>query len=347
MQKIHKRLNIPLTTVRAIIKKLSNIWNSCKLARKRTRQVHVVPTHSEEDGEGGKEEPKDHSSRTADISCVLGSQSLKINHKTPPHLEKALCKNSMKKVLTREQPTNSSVWSLPNVIGSMTGTGCYGQMRPKWNFLAMYTVGMFAVKRGMHTRKSTSYLPSNMVVDHWCFGAVLTASGPGALVKINGIMNSTKYQDILAKNLFASVRRLRLPNRQWTHTSKARLPNRQWPHTSKARLTNRQWPHTSKATRKWFCGNKINVLQWPSQSPDLNRIENMWSELKRAVHKRKSKDLERFWMEEWSKIKTKIPPNVFSNLIKHYRNRLSAVILAKVQKTKVPVIVKLLFIYFF
>ena len=30
-----------------------------------------------------------------------------------------------------------------------------------------------------------------------CFAA----SGPRALVKINGIMNSTKYQDILAKNL--------------------------------------------------------------------------------------------------------------------------------------------------
>ena len=29
--------------------------------------------HSEEDAEGGKEEPKDHSSRTADFSCVLGS----------------------------------------------------------------------------------------------------------------------------------------------------------------------------------------------------------------------------------------------------------------------------------
>ena len=40
----------------------------------------------------------------------------------------------------------------------------------------------------------------------------------------------------------------------------------------------------------------------------------MWSELKRAVHKRKPedmKDLERFCMEQWSKV----PPNVFSNII--------------------------------
>ena len=41
------------------------------------------------------------------------------------------------------------------------------------------------------------------------------ASGPGALVKINDIMNSTKYQNILAKNLVASARKLRL-GRRWT-----------------------------------------------------------------------------------------------------------------------------------
>ena len=39
-----------------------------------------------------------------------------------------------------------------------------------------------------------------------CFAA----SGPEALVKNNGIMNSTKYQDILAKNLVAAARKLRL-----------------------------------------------------------------------------------------------------------------------------------------
>ena len=59
----------------------------------------------------------------------------------------------------------------------------------------------------------------------------------------------------------------------------------------------------------------------------------MWSKLKRVVHKHKPKDMkdvERFCMEEWSKI----PPNVLSNLNKDYRNRLSAVILASEGCTK-------------
>ena len=41
-------------------------------------------------------------------------------------------------------------------------------------------------------------------------GDCFVAGGPGSQVTINGIMNSTKYQEILAPNLSASARRLRL-----------------------------------------------------------------------------------------------------------------------------------------
>ena len=66
-------------------------------------------------------------------------------------------------------------------------------------------------------------------------------------------------------------------------------------------------------------------MEWPTQSPDLKHIENLWRELKFQVAKqqpRNLKDLEKICKEEW----TKIPPEMCANLVTNYKKRLTSVL---------------------
>ena len=83
--------------------------------------------------------------------------------------------------------------------------------------------------------------------------------------------------------------------------------------------------HTAKETKKWFTDHNIRTLEWHSQSPDLNPIENLWRELKLMVNKRSPsniKQLEVFCKEEWDKIS----PETCAKLVVNYKRRLEAVI---------------------
>lgn len=117
------------------------------------------------------------------------------------------------------------------------------------------------------------------------WGCVASA-GTGNLVKVEGCIDSTQYQQILRNNVEESVTKLKL-RRGWIFQQ------------------DNDPKHCSKSTRAFMQRNKYNVLEWPSQSPDLNIIENLWDDLKRAVHARQPSnltELEMFWKEEWSKI---------------------------------------------
>lgn len=83
--------------------------------------------------------------------------------------------------------------------------------------------------------------------------------------------------------------------------------------------------HTAKKTKDFLNDNVPEVLPWPSNSPDLNPIENLWGKLKQQVYSRNPRDtnqLTKFVYEEIDKI----PKKFYSNLFDSMEQRMEIVI---------------------
>ena len=129
--------------------------------------------------------------------------------------------------------------------------------------------------------------------------------GTSELHVIHGRMNCSMYREIVVKNLQKSV------------TSLVYGRNFVLQHYNDPK-------HTAKLTKEWFENNGISALNWPSQSLDLNPIENLWHTLKVKVHKRNPqniKQLEELGKEEWGKVTL----DQCGKFVVNYRRRLEAV----------------------
>ncbi|KRH92227.1 transposase, partial [Pseudoloma neurophilia] len=93
-----------------------------------------------------------------------------------------------------------------------------------------------------------------------------SSNGVGRLHFQRTSINSGGYIQILANNLFETVKELDMAN-DWI-----------FQHDNAS-------PHTAKITKKWLSDHHVTMLPWAPNSPDLNPIENLFADVKKEFNK--------------------------------------------------------------
>ncbi len=145
----------------------------------------------------------------------------------------------------------------------------------------------------------------------------LTSKGVGYLCKIEGTMDQHLYKSILEDDLMNTLEFYNFNPEEviFQHDNDPK--------------------HKSKSVQEWLSNQEFDVLSWPAQSPDLNPIENLWSEVKRKLNKFKSppKGILELW-ERIESIWNEISVQTCQNLISSMPRRVMDVIKAKGRWTK-------------
>ena len=136
----------------------------------------------------------------------------------------------------------------------------------------------------------------------------MTAEGVGFMCRIDGRMDAVLYQEILEDHLFQTIDYYGLDHNKFIFQQDS---------DSK---------HRSKLAMRWFKNNRVELLDWPAQSPDLNPIEHLWYHLKRRLGT--YQELPKSIMELWERVEEeweKIPKQVCLDLINSMPRRVAAV----------------------
>jgi len=148
------------------------------------------------------------------------------------------------------------------------------------------------------------------------FWGCICYTSVGTLVEIDGTMNSEKYIETLDSHLWPVVAK-NFPNSDYIFQD------------------DNAPCHKSARTQAWKRENDIPTLNWPSQSPDVNVIENVWRTMKIRLQTRVTYITNRATLiSEVKKIWASLTPTYIQSLYASIPKRLRHVIIAKGHITK-------------
>ena len=152
---------------------------------------------------------------------------------------------------------------------------------------------------------------------HLMMWGCLTSKGVGLACRIDGAMDAPLYVSILEDELQQTMEYYGLEKGE-TIFQQDNDPK-----------------HKSRIATQWFEDNEMEILRWPSQSPDLNPIEHLWQHLKQQLtaYEEEPKSMTELWervQETWNRI----PVSVCTNLIESMPKKVAAVLKARGGYTK-------------